>query len=239
MTMKEGQLEPFVREYYNALYKQGGDVMSTVIEPRVGREPGYTLIILGIVGLLVLPVGIAILLAHFVRVSSYRRRRDGVKRAATTGRLRSFEPVLINEEFLEGKADMSAGLFMGVADDGPELEHEQLMDAMTEVQFAEPKSAIDAMMKDDRYGVFRRRTIPLKSGGVRAVTFFDMSLVRARHKMPLTNSAEYFAMVEPGATQNAAFFVPDVVVAYAKARAAGQQVPMPQEPLLAASGQQR
>jgi hypothetical protein len=233
MQAGEAQLEPFVREYYRELYKLG-DATSTLIEPRVGREPGMTLIIMGIIGLLVLPVGIALFLVHFTRVSMYRKRRDGIKRAATQGRLRAFEPVMINQDFLDGKVEISAGLFMGVADNGAPLDKNAVTDALVEVQFAEEGSRISRMLADERFELFRRRLVPLRTVAAGRMQFFDMSLVRARHAFPLSSSQEFFAMVDPGLAQNAAFFVPDVIIEYARRRAAGENVPMPTEPLLAA-----
>ncbi len=226
------QLEPFVVEYYRTLASEG-KINANLIEPRIGTKPGNTRLLLGIPLLAVPPIGIHLIIRNFVVKSQYQRLRDSVMRAATAGTLRSMTPIMINGAFLQGEVDFAPGLFMGIADDGPPLTQELEDQLEILICFSgDDDKEFSNMTKDEEYVLFRRRFAPPQSAQGRQVATFDMFLYRQRQPSASSRHFEYYAMVQPGPSGNAAFMVPEAVIAYAQERAAGRTPPLPEDPLV-------
>ncbi|MFO0858428.1 MAG: hypothetical protein U0640_13865 [Phycisphaerales bacterium] len=226
------KIEPFVLEYYRLLASDG-KITANLIEPQIGSRPGNVRLLLGIPLLACPPIGIHLIIRHFVVKSQHQKMRDNVMRAATSGKLRSMTPIMINSAFLDGSVPFAPGLFLGIADEGPALPEQLAEQLEMMVSFSgDDDKDYGPMLKDQNYVRFRRRFAPTHATEGRKVATFDIFLYRQRFSQAGAHRFEYYAMVQPGESGNVAFMVPDSVIEYAKKRAEGKRLEMPSDPLV-------
>jgi hypothetical protein len=182
-------------------------------------RPSNTRLVLGICLLLPIitaPLGIHFLFSH-LRVEGRRKERADALLPILKARVRMAWPVMINSAFLRGEVAAAPGLFLAVADNGPEVDLNVMLPIIERMCAAKAESGdetdryLASIMADTEFTPDRRRVIPDQLTGGRAICAFDVPLMREWFFSDLKEPQWIACLVEPG-PQGKIYVIPQAVL---------------------------
>ncbi len=182
-------------------------------------RPNRTFLVLGIcllIPIITAPLGIHFLF-RYLRVEGQRKERADALLPILKARVRMAWPVMINSAFLKGEVAAAPGLFLAVADNGPEVEMAVILPIIERMCAADAGSGdetdryLASIMADTEFTPDRRRVIPDQLTGGRAICAFDVPLLREWFFKDLKEPQWVACLVEPG-PQGKIFVIPQAVL---------------------------
>jgi len=196
-------LEELVRRLYlKNLTGRNVDLQSLRrdLTPRSGRLVAGLLLLIPII---TAPLAIHFIFSHF-RAESRRKENAQALGPILRARVRIAWPIMVNRGFLTGDLDPAPGLFLAVADHGPDVESDVMMPILERMERAHA-AAIDPIdrflaevLADTLFKPDRRRFIPVELTGGRAIGAFDVVLKREWFAAELKEMPWVPCLVEPG-----------------------------------------
>jgi hypothetical protein len=181
-----GRIEPVARKIF---LQDANERQRLVLETdRAAPRPSKLRLWLGILFLIpVPPIGIGLIISHVLVSNGVKRRRAALLDPASinAGRIRMAYPLMFNSLFMQGRVPEAPGLVLIIDDDGPEPDDDFVLDLITRISFADPKSkdpldrALAALMSDERYVPQRRRPIDPSLTRGRVIYAADLMANRA------------------------------------------------------------
>ncbi len=182
-------------------------------------RPSRTRLVLGIcllIPIITAPLGIHFLFSY-LRIEGLRKERADALLPILKARVRMAWPVMINSAFLRGEVAAAPGLFLAVADNGPEVDLALMLPIIERMCAANAESGdetdryLASIMEDAEFTSDRRRVIPDELTGGRAICAFDVPLMREWFFTDLKEPQWIACLVEPG-PQGKIYVIPQAVL---------------------------